>query len=132
MSKISLRIVFLVLVLGLLLSGCGPAEKTVDEVYWEYHQACEDSKYGTASDFLTESARLKADQVGVCGFVHEIINIIELNREGLVHTFTDDPEVILDGDSARMMWIDDQGFITIVVFVSIDGQWLVDDIIWST
>ncbi|MBN1665706.1 MAG: hypothetical protein JW862_01410 [Anaerolineales bacterium] len=129
-KRISAAVVLLSILL-LALTACGSGGKSVDRLYWDYWQACQESKYGTAREMLTETALEKSDQVGVCGFTHDYINIIELARNGPQHTFNEDPEIIVDEDSARMMWIDDQGTITIILFYQVDGTWKVEDIIWS-
>lgn len=127
-TRISLLLIILATV---LLSACSSPERSVEQVYWDYWQACDENKYGTAREMLTETAQEKSAEVGVCGFTHDYINVIELARGGPEHNFDEDPEIIVEEDHARMMWIDDQGTLTIVLFFQVDGAWKVEDIIWS-
>ena len=83
-------------------------------------------------DYLSEKARSLAEGVGICGFVHDSINLIELTRGGPEHSFLEDPDVKVVDATAQMIWIDDQGFITVVFFINVDGDWLIDEIRYST
>ena len=118
--------------LALVTACAAEPEEVVNDRYWDYYQACEENKWGTAGDFLSEKARSLAEGVGICGFVHDSINLIELTRGGPEHSFLEDPDVKVVDATAQMIWIDDQGFITVVFFINVDGDWLIDEIRYST
>jgi hypothetical protein len=118
----------------LLLAACqsAPSEKSPDEVYWEYYQACQENRFETAEKLLTEGARAQRATVGVCGFTHDAINdYLKSQGETTERIFSEEPELTTQEDEAFLTWVDDTGNIANVILVKTDDGWKVDQTVWS-
>ena len=123
---------FFVLIIGaFILVSCGSPKVGAERVYWEYWEACSDGKFSDAELHLSPDAKNRSDAVGVCGYTHDAINIVEISRGNPARTFSKDPEVITQENSASLTWIDDQGNIALVSLLKIDDTWKILDAIWS-
>ena len=116
----------------LLLAACQStgAEMGPDETYWAYYEACESGRFGEAELLLTEDARAQKATIGICGFTHDAINEYERKNGRPERTFTEEPELTVNEDSAAMVWFDDQGNIANVILIKED-VWKIARSVWS-
>jgi hypothetical protein len=128
----------LTLLLALLtlfvLVGCrsGGSEEGPAGAYWGYYEACENGEYDTAEGYLAEEAQSQIETIGVCGFTHDAINRVAAERGMAERTFSDEPQVDVQENSASITWIDDSGNLAIVSLTKDVGGWKVSRTIWST
>ncbi len=129
-SKILLTFALFVL----LLTACqsSDAEMGPDDAYWAYYEACESGRFGEAELLLTEDARAQKASVGICGFTHDAINEYERANGRPERTFSEEPELTIEEDSAVMTWFDDQGNIANVFLVKLEDGWKISHSVWST
>ena len=126
----------ILMLLALLLTGCKadqdekPAEGP-EGAYWAYYEACQDELFETAILSLTETARQRANDIGVCGFTHDAINDLLVTQGGTIRTFSEEPEILIDGDSAALTWFDDQGNLANVSLIQTTEGWKISETIWS-
>lgn len=134
-NKTRLFALMLVL-LALMLAACKadqeatPAEGP-ENAYWAYYQACQDERFETAAMYLTETARERANDIGVCGFTHDAINDLIVAQGGTIRTFSEDPEVFIDDGSAALTWFDDQGNLANVSLTKTEEGWKISEALWS-
>ena len=116
-----------------LLAACQSAEteEGPDDVYWEYYEACINGKYDTAEKLLDDLAKSQIDIIGVCGYTHDAINRIQIERGGTERTFSDDPTLDVRENRAVLTWIDDQGNLAIINLVKVGNEWKVSSAVWS-
>jgi hypothetical protein len=136
MKKKTLLIFSISMALTLALTACGSQEETVDltepdDVYWAYFEACESQNLSQARVHLTESAKQRAQTLGVCSFTHDAINVVEQNQGNPVRTFSEDPELNVEDENASLTWIDDSGNLAFVVMAKENGEWKVMETHWS-
>ena len=127
------KILLIAILLLLLLAACQSTETEQGpaDAYQAYYEACENRKYGTAELYLDEEAQAQIGAIGVCGFTHDAINRYESERGGTQRTFSEDPIVDVDGNSAVMSWVDDQGNLAIVHLIKTGDGWKVAYTVWS-
>jgi len=124
-------LIFTLFVLVLTACQSQKSKKEADEIYWEYYQACEDGKYETAEEFITEEAKEKSASVGVCGFTHDAINDYLIARGEAERTFSQEPTVSGSGNRTVISWIDDQGNLANVFLNKTEDGWKISDALWS-
>ena len=126
-------LVSILFVLSLAACGSQPAEteEGPTAAYWAYFQACENGKYDSAVNYLTEEAKAQVESIGACGFTHDAINRVEAESTGIERTFSDDPGLDASEKSAVMTWIDDQGNLAMVHLVKDAEGWKVAYTVWS-
>ena len=125
------KILLLALLLVLALAACQSDESRPEAAYQAYYQACEESKYDSAAEYLTDEAQKRIDSIGVCGFTHDAINRYEVARGGTERVFAEEPVVDSDETNAAITWIDDQGKIAIVQLMKTGGGWKIKQTVWS-
>ena len=128
------KILLIAVLLLLLLAACQSSEKEEGpaDAYWSYYEHCVNKQFDSAEKYLDEEAKAQIQAVGVCGFTHDAINRIEAERGGTARVFSDDPVTEINGNSAVMRWIDDQGYLASVYFVETEDGWKVVYTVWST
>lgn len=136
MEKKTSIIVSIVTALAVFLTACGSqTEQTKltepDDTYWAYYDACSNQNSSKAKEHLTESAKQKAQTLGVCGFTHDAINAYEKSQGNPVRTFSQDPELRVEEKLASLTWIDDMGNLAIVYLIRDEGDWKIRDSRWS-
>lgn len=123
-------LVFTLMVLVISLQGCS-SETGPETTYWQYWKACSEGKFDKTKQFIAENVKPPAGALGSCGFTHDAINTIEASSGKPLRTFPHDPEVLIDERATSLTWIDDQGNITNVVLVYVEGKWKVTNTYWS-
>ncbi len=132
MKNRTFSILLILTILALALTACGSSKDDPEAVYWDYFQACENEKLIKAEGFLSPEAKSLAETIGVCGFTHDAINSIMAAQGGVIRSFSGDPEVQVQGDSAALTWFDDQGYLTTVFLKKVEGTWKILKTVWST
>ena len=134
MKKKTIVLTLIVTVILIFLAACG-YEKTKatepDEVYWAYWEACSDKKQAEAEQYLTEDAKIKGQNFGMCGFTHDAINVFENNQGNPPREFSEDPELTISDDKATMVWVDDSGNLAVVFLSLTNGEWKIANSQWS-
>lgn len=130
MSKQSILLVSLGLVLVLFMAGCS-TQPDPETVYWQYWEACSQGKFNEAVEFLSVNAREAARSLGSCGFTHDAINTIEAASGNPPRTFSEDPEITILETRSMVTWIDDQGNIAAIILVMEEGSWKISEATWS-
>jgi hypothetical protein len=127
------KILAIAFILVLLLAACQSAETEQGpaEAYESYYEYCQTAQYELAEGYLSEEARAQVAVIGVCGFTHDAINQIEAERGGVERVFSDDPEILINENSAVMTWIGEQGYLAIIRLFNIEDGWKVVDTTWS-
>jgi len=136
MKKIILLIVSTSMALALALTACGSQRETADltepdDVYWAYFEACASQNLSQARIHLTESAKQKAQTIGVCGFTHDSINTYEQKQGNPARSFPEDPTLTVNEKASSLTWVDDRGNLAIVILVDENGTWKIQESRWS-
>jgi hypothetical protein len=130
MKNRTFLIASIVLGLAFILAGCKP-EATVEDIYWDYWQACADGDFAAAKLLLSADAIAVSETLGVCAFTHDAINTVEAQQGNPARAFSQDPEINTRESVASLTWIDDQGNLAIVTLVAVDGGWKINQANWS-
>ncbi|MBS3750747.1 MAG: hypothetical protein KGY39_04475 [Anaerolineales bacterium] len=136
MKKKILLIVSISTALALALTACGSQTETTDltepdDVYWAYYDACSSQDPSQAEGHLTESAKQKTQNIGVCGFTHDSINTYEQKQGNPARSFPEDPTLTVNEEVASLTWVDDRGNLAIVILVAENGKWKIEESRWS-
>jgi hypothetical protein len=116
--------------IAVLLAGCKSSGKSPDEVYWQYWEACSEGKFSKAESYLSEDAKTRTKPFGICGFTHDAVNNIEISSGRPAWTFSQPPEIVMEGDFALLTWITEEGSLSHVTLIRVEGEWKIDETSW--